>query len=94
MTLADERIDIEIDGREMTNRIIEPTSFLENRPGIRVHLSREVFDHLLERVRSDKDVRFPFKASATGLSIETEAKIEVLGFAPCDEGYYAALVLL
>jgi len=94
MALKHRTIDIEIDGKNLENRIIEPAVILRDHPDIRLVIDNKVFDHLLSRIREDGDVVFRFKATARGFMIETEAKVQVLGFDPADNGYFVVLLLL
>lgn len=94
MALTSRKLDIEIDGVKLVNRIVEPTAFLSDDPHVCIVLTEEAFDHLLRRIREDKDMIFSFKASAPGLSIESEAKIEAIGYNPEKARYYTSLALL
>ena len=94
MPLRDYPIDIEIDGKKAENRIIEPSIILRDLPDMRVIFGREIFDHLLGQIREDNIMVFPFKATAQGLTIESEARIQVLGLDIEKGEYYAVFSLL
>jgi len=93
MTLKHRKLDINIDGKTLHNTIVEPSIILRDDPDIRIVLTREVFDHLLKRIREDRNIVFSFKATAPGFMLESEAKIQVLGY-DSDTTYFAILLLL
>ncbi|MCK4579798.1 MAG: hypothetical protein KAU10_00510 [Dehalococcoidia bacterium] len=94
MALKHRILDIEIDGKSMRNRIVEPAFILSADPDFKIVLTEEVFDHLLNRIREDNDIVFQFKATAPGFMVETEAKIRSLGYDSEETTYFAVLLLL
>jgi hypothetical protein len=94
MALADRKLDIETDGVSMQNRIVEPAVLLSDDPHMLIALTSAAFDHLLGRIRKDGEMVFSFKARADGFMLDSEAKIEAIGYKPGDAKYYASILIL
>jgi len=94
MALKHRPLDVEIDGLKLQNRIVEPSRLLSDDPHLSIVITQEVFEHLLAKIQDDREIIFPFKATRDGFMLESEVKIESIGYNSEDAHYFVSVLLL